>query len=190
MISAARQKKISPMALVGKIFTILGAVYLVLGAALSVYRLIAWLGNHNAQPGTLLMVLGLISLIFVGLGLLFLLVGLLLWLVAKDSPAGKVVSNYLAAIANQDYTTAFAYVNPNLGVFPGQQFTRETFIQGAQAADAAQGRVIDYALTGVRAVPPQREFMMRVTRESGSYRTRLYLRKQDGEWKISGFDRF
>ncbi len=177
MTLALQQRKIRPMALMGKVFALMGASSLVVGALLGGYTLLV-------QPASMI---GLVALIFAGLGLLELLVGLMLWLFAGDSPAGNVVSSFYSALARQDYMAAFEYLTPGMQLSQGQ--TPEHFIESAQAVDASQGLVTDYRLRGVQANPTQRVFTMKVTRGGRSYRTRLYLEQQGGGWKIAGLDR-
>jgi len=190
MLPASQQRRISPRALTGGILAILGTVFVVVGALIGAYMLLARLGVLPGQGTALVLVTTLLAAIFGGIGLLELLAGLVLWLIPGDSPPANVIAQYYAAIANQDYRTAFQYLDPYMRTPQGQPFTPDWFIQAAQAADSAQGRVTDYALSGVKANPGYRIYTIKVTRGSGPYRTRLNVQKQGFDWKIMSFDRF
>ena len=72
-----------------------------------------------------------------------------------------------------------------------EPITQTHFIEKIRAYDAENGRVISYFLSGVQANRRSRLYFLKVTRDSGtSYRNRLRVAKQGGEWKITGFDRF
>jgi hypothetical protein len=187
MTPAPQQKKFSPMALTGKVLALNGAIFVVLGALLGGYML---LSRSGVIPGgnTLWLVTGILAAVFAGVGLLLAVVGLLLWRFAGESPSASVVNAFYAAIANQDYTAAFQYLDPGMQLSQGQ--TPAHFIQSAQAVDAAQGQVTNYALSGVQANMGMRVFTVKVTRIGGAYRTRLRLQQQANNWKIVGFDRF
>lgn len=190
MTPASQQRRISPRALTGRILAINGAVFVVVGALIGAYMLLARLGALPGQGTAPLLVTTLLAAIFGGIGLLELLAGLVLWLIPGDSPPANVVAQYYVALANQDYRTAFQYLDPSMGTPQGQPFTPDWFMQAAQAADSAQGRITDYALRGVKANPGNRIFTLKVTRGSGPYRTRLSVQKQGFDWKIMNFDRF
>lgn len=176
-----RQRRVRPTALVGMIFIINSAVFIVVGVLLGAYVL---------ATSTPLLALKLLAPIFLGVGLLELLAGLLLRLLPGDSPTANVVNQYYAAFANMDYMTAFQYLDPSMKTPQGQPITPDWFVQSAQACDAEQGSVTGYRLSGVQANPGIRRFTIKVTRERGSYKNNLFLQKQGADWKIIGFDRF
>ncbi|HLV98793.1 MAG TPA: hypothetical protein VKT82_08975 [Ktedonobacterales bacterium] len=190
MIQASGQLKVSPRALTGKILTINGVVFIVLGLLLAAYFLFSLSGTASPQERALLLVTGILSLVFCGIGTPLVLVGLLLWRLPGESPTASVVSGYLAAFENQDYMTAYSYLNPDMKTPQGQPITSAWFVQRAQAYDMEQGRVTNYGLAAVRANPGRRRFTIKVTRGNSVYKTNLFLRQQGGEWRITGFDRF
>ena len=116
---------------------------------------------------------------------------LLLWLLpGGDSPSANVVNKYYTALENEDYSTAFHYLDLSMGSSFGQMMTQAEFIKRAQAYDAQHGKVTNYSLAGIKANPSKRLFTIKVTRKGDTYRTQLRLMKQGYNWKIVGFDRF
>lgn len=176
------QRRVSPRALTGRILAINGAVFVVVGALI---------GGYVLLTSTSLLALKLLAPIFLGIGLLELLVGLVLWLLpGGQSPASTVANQYYTALEQQDYLMAFQCLDPLMGSPLSEPITQARFSERAQAYDAEHGRVVSYALTGVQANPGQRLYTIKVTRASGTYKTRLHVAKQGYDWKITGFDRF
>lgn len=190
MVQIAQPRKASPRALTGKVLAINGAVFLVLGALLAGYILFLLAGAASTPGFALLLVAEILSAVFGALGLSLLLVGLLLRWLPGESPTATAVDQFYTALEHQDYMTAFQYLDPSTRTPQGQIITPAWLAQNAQAYDSAEGPVTNYALAGVRANPGMRVFTIKVTRRSGSYRTRLRLQKQGYDWKIMGFDRF
>lgn len=188
---ASRRKRVNPRALVGKILLFNGIIFIVISVLIEGYALFSQAGTSSTHGNGVSTVLVLLALIFAGVGLLEALLGLLLWLLpGGDSPSSSVVNQYYTALENQDYATAFQYLDSFIGSPLGQTITQDEFIKRAQAYDAEHGRVSNYALAGVQANPSKRVYTIKVTRGSGAYRTRLRLARQGYEWKIVGFDRF
>lgn len=188
---ASRRQRINPRALVGKIFLFNGIIFIVVSALAGGYTLFSQAGATSPHGNGISTVTGLLSLIFAGVGLLEALVGLLLWLLPSGaSPAATVVNQYYAALSNQEYATAFQYLDPFLGGPLGRMMTQAEFIERAQAYDTQHGQITAYSLAGVQANPSQRVYTIKVTRGSGAYRTRLRLARQGVDWKIVGLDRF
>jgi hypothetical protein len=131
-----------------------------------------------------------IAPIFVGVGLILILVRLFLLLFPMDISSARVVDRYYTAMENQDYTTAFQYLNQNMKTREGQPITLGWFIERAQAYDTASGRVTNYTLRRFRLNPTDRDFVLKVTRGGKSYLNHLRLRKEDNMWKIYSFDLF
>ncbi len=184
MTQAPQQKKVNPMALTGKVLAVIGAVELLFGAVVAGVFVLLPLLMPRSAPGPLGLVFGLLAGIFAGIGLVLLLVGVVLRGRPANSPSGNVVAAFQAALARQDYQTAFQYLAANT-----QPLTLETFTQRAQEADARLGRVTDYALSGIKTQSGSRYFTMKVTRAGGSYRATLRSQDYGSEWKILGFDR-
>lgn len=188
---ASRRQRINPRALVGRIFLINGLIFIGISILLGGYVLVSHASATSTHGNTVEMVLVLLALIFAGVGLLEALVGLLLRLLPGSvSPATSLVNQYLTALENQDYATAFQCLDLYMGSPLGQTITQSEFIERAQAYDAEHGRITGYALAGVQINPSRRVYTIKVTRGSGAYRTRLRLSGQGYNWRIVGFDRF
>lgn len=190
MATASGQRTLSPRALVGKIFMFIGSLFLLIAVVLGGAGLFLASGATQTPEPVIVMVVRLLALIFGGVGLLMLLAGLVIWLLPGSSAVSAIISQYYAALANQDYPAAFQHLDPNMRTPQGTPITPAWFTQRASAYDAEQGPITNYALAGVRANPGKRLYIIKVTRRSGSYRTQLQLEKQGYDWKISGFDRF
>ena len=188
---ASRRQRINPRALVGKILLFNGLIFLVVSALAGGYTLFAQVGATSPHGNGISTATGLLAVIFAGVGVLEALVGLVLWLrPGGASPAATVVNQYYAALANQEYATAFQYLDPFPGGPLSRMLTQAEFIERAQAYDIQHGQITAYSLAGVQANPSQRVYTIKVTRGSGAYRTRLRLTRQGLEWKIVGVDRF
>lgn len=187
----SRQQRVNPRALVGKILLFNGIIFIVVGILIGGSALVSQASTTSTHGNGVSTVLVLLAWIFAGLGLLEGLVGLLLWLIPGGiSPAAGVVNQYFTALENQDYATAFEYLDLSMRNPLGQTITRAWFSERAQAYDEEHGRITGYSLAGVQANPSRRVYTIKVTRGSGAYRTRLRLSGQGYGWKIVGFDRF
>jgi len=190
MYSTSR-RKVNPRALVGKILLLNGVVFVGISLLVGGYTLFSQMSTTSTQGNSISTVTGLLALIFAGVGLLEGLMGLLLWLLpGGDSPSANVVNKYYTALENEDYSTAFHYLDLSMGSSFGQMMTQAEFIKRAQAYDAQHGKVTNYSLAGIKANPSKRLFTIKVTRKGDTYRTQLRLMKQGYNWKIVGFDRF
>ena len=191
MAQLADVRRASPRALAGKILAINGAVFLVLGALLAGVILVALAGAASTHQGfALLLVVEILAAVFGVVGLALLIVGIVLWRLPGESPTANTVNQFYTALEHQDYMTAFQSLDPSMRTSQGQMISPDWLSQSAQAYDAAEGPVTRYALAAVRANPGVRVFTIKVTRGSGSYRTRLRVQKLGYDWKIIGFDRF
>ena len=135
-------------------------------------------------------VLGPLSSIFAGIGLVLLVVGLLLFLLARNHPSATVIHHYYLALKNQDYPTAFQDLNPSIQTPEGEPVTQDWFIQRVQASNTAQGRLTNTTIRQFRLTPKRANFTVQVTRGEQSYPVHLHVLKESDEWKINGFDRF
>jgi hypothetical protein len=187
MTPASQPKKFGPAALTGKVLALNGAIFIVLAALLGGYILLFQPSTAPGRGNAFGLVAGILAVVFAGVGLALVVVGLLLWRFAGASPSASVVNDFFAAMQKQDYTAAFQCLDANMQLGQGQ--TPAHFVESAQTIDAAQGQVTKYALSGVQANRGRRIFTVKVTRLDGSYRTRLYVQQQGAGWKIVGLDR-
>lgn len=182
MDPASRRGNVSPRALVGKILLFNGGVFLVVSALLGGYTLLA----HPAP-----FMIGLLALIFTGVGLLEGAAGLLVWrFPGGESPTAMVVNRYYGALEAQDYASAYSCLDLTAGGFFGPRLTEAEFAKRAREYDAEHGPITSYGLSGVQANPGSRLFSIKVTRRGATYRARLTLAKQGAGWRITNFDRF
>ncbi|HLI87409.1 MAG TPA: hypothetical protein VKV37_01895 [Ktedonobacteraceae bacterium] len=177
----ARQRKIDPMGMMGKIFAIVGAILIVIGV------LIAFL-LARSNPGRF----GFYFVTLAGAwatGLIFLLLGLTQLLFFRNVNSASVVDNYLRALVNQDYAAAFQYLDPGIMTRQGDLTSQTWFTQRAQAYDE-RGKITDYALKGFSLNPRSAMYTIKIIRGDTSYTVHLALSKRGDTWKISGFDLF
>src|SRR5260370_25281629 len=140
MDPTSRRRRVNPRALVGKILLFNGVVFVGISMLLGGYTLFSQMGTTSTGGNSISTVTGLLALIFAGVGLLEGLVGLVVWLLPGGaSPPANVVNHYYAALENQDYSTAFQYLDLSLGGPLGQIITQAGFIERAQACDAEHG---------------------------------------------------
>jgi hypothetical protein len=117
-------------------------------------------------------------------------------LAVNNSPAKTVSQQYYAAIQNQDYATAYSYLDPNIKVtYQGQtqQINQQLFTLIAQGYDQAKGKVSAYSITGVNVSSSSSDgntgnVTVNVTRNNKSYDVHLQLQQEGNAWKIVGFD--
>jgi hypothetical protein len=133
---------------------------------------------------------GLLSSIFAGIGLVLLVMGLFLFLFARNHPSADLIHHYYLAFTNQDYATAFQYLNPDMKTSQGQQITQDWFIQEAQAYDIAKGKATNTTIRNFRLNPKHANFTVKVTRGEQSYKVHFHVVKQSDVWKINGFALF
>lgn len=128
-------------------------------------------------------VLGTLALLCVlGTALLALGVGF-----AVKTVGGPTIASdqYYTALRNQDYATAYSYLDSHLKTV----FSQEAFTQMAQQRDADDGRVSHYAYTNVPTGDPA-TVNLTVTRANGTtYTVNLEMRQEGGAWKVTAFDR-
>ena len=177
----SRKRKIDPMGLLGKIFAGIGAVLTVIGV------LIAALLGRFAPGG-----FGFYFLTLAGAwatGVVFLLLGLAFLLFFRNIASANVVEQYLMALANQDYVSAFQYIDTGLKATLDDLDTQTWFTRRAQAQDE-QGTIPDYGLRGFRLQGNSALYTIKTTRGGRSYRLPLFLVKRGDTWKISGLEMF
>jgi hypothetical protein len=175
------QRKIDPMGLMGKIFASIGAALVVVGV------LIAALLGRFAPGG-----FGFYFLVLAGAwgtGMVFLLLGLVFLLFFRNIESANVVDQYLRALSNQDYATAFQYIDTGLKIPQDALDTQAWFTQRAQAQDE-QGTITDYTLRNFRLQGNSAMYTIKMIRGGKPYMLPLFLMKRGDTWKISGLELF
>jgi hypothetical protein len=101
-------------------------------------------------------------------------------------------SSYYQAIQNQDYTTAYTYLDTSGVTVAGQSVTQTAFVQGAQLDDTAKGPVTSFSQTNVNVDSSGNTatVTMSVTRNGSSYTVNLQMKKEGSNWKITSADNF
>jgi hypothetical protein len=111
----------------------------------------------------------------------------------SNNPATDAVNHYYTAIKNQDYTTAYGYLDSNLKTYQGnQQLTPELFTQAGQGLDTTKGYVSSYNITSTQLNTNNgvntANFTVSVTRNGTSYDVHLQLQEENNGWKIISYD--
>lgn len=178
----SQQRKIDPMGLMGKIFATLGAILFVVGVLTA-----SLLGLFESRG------FGFFFAILAGVwgtGLLFLLLGLIqLWFL-RNVRSAIVAEHYFTALTNQDYPSAFQYLDPGIMTHQNELDAQTEFTQRAQEAYDEQGNISGYALRAFSLNPWTARYAIKVRRGARPYIVHLFLVKRGDTWKITGFDRF
>lgn len=177
----SQRRKIDPMGMMGKIFASVGVVLIIIG--LLVASLLA-----RSSPGGFGFYFETLAGAW-GTGLVFLLMGLAQLLFFRNIASANVVDHYFRALANQDYTTAFQYLDPALKTGQDEPDIQAWFTRRAQAYDE-QGKITDYSLKGFRLNQKRATYTIKVVRGQGPYTVHLSLLKRGDTWKIIGFTLF
>jgi hypothetical protein len=134
-------------------------------------------------------ILGIIAVVLLAIGGgIFVLVNFL-----THNGATDAVNKYYTAIKNQDYATAYQYLDPNLKTNQGGlSVTQDLFIQAGQLVDEEKGQVTNYTITSTSLNSTNGvntgSFTVHVTRTGTSYDVHLRLRQEGNDWKIISFD--
>jgi NTF2-like N-terminal transpeptidase domain len=105
-----------------------------------------------------------------------------------NNGATNTVNQYYTAVEQQDYATAYTYLDSSGIGLNGQALTQALYIQANQTIDFAKGKVSSYAITstsnnsnnGVNTAA----ITVSVTRNGQSYDVHLQLRQESNGWKI------
>ncbi len=108
------------------------------------------------------------------------------------NPATDVANKYYTAIQNQDYATAYSYLDASNITFDNQSLTQSLYTQAAQTVDTQKGQVTSYSITssnvnssnGVNTAT----FTVSVTRNGSPYDVHLKLQQKGSDWKIVSID--
>jgi len=109
-------------------------------------------------------------------------------LVVTNNGATNAVNQYYMAVEQQDYATAYTYLDTSGIALNGQSLTQALYIQANQAIDIARGKVSSYAITststnsnnGVNTAA----ITVNVTRNGQSYDVHLQLKQESNGCKI------
>jgi hypothetical protein len=175
----AQHRKIDPMGVMGKIFASIGVGLIVIGV------LIAVLLGRFASGGFGFSFLTLAGAW--GTGVLFLLLGLTFLLFFRNVESANVVEQYLTALVNQDYASAFQYLDTGLKTHQDDLEAQAWFTRRAQDE---YGPITDYALRSFRLQGKNAIYTIKITRGAESSTVPLLLVKRGGTWKISGLALF
>ena len=104
------------------------------------------------------------------------------------NPATDVVNKYYTAIQNQDYATAYSYIDASNITLNNQSITQDLYTQGAQAVDAQKGKVTSYSIGNFNINSSTATFTVSVTRNGSPYDVHLKLQQEGNAWKIVSID--
>ena len=103
-----------------------------------------------------------------------------------------VANKYYTAIQNQDYATAYSYLDASNITFNNQNLTQGLYTQAAQAVDAQKGKVTSYSITSTNVSSSNgvntATFTISVTRNGSPYDVHLKLQQEGSNWKIVSID--
>lgn len=177
----SQPRKIDPMGMMGKIFASVGATLVVIGVLIAAVLGRFASGGFGFSFATLAGAWGT--------GLVFLLLGLAQLLFFRNVGSANVVDQYFMALVNQDYTTAFQYLDPGRKIRQDELDTQTWFTRRAQVEDE-HGKMTDYALKGFRLQGKSAMYTIKIIRSEESYTVPVSLSKRGDTWKINGFDFF
>ena len=109
--------------------------------------------------------------------------------VAQAVGPAVVAGKYYAAVSQQDYATAYSYLDTSSISVQGQSVTQQAYAQAAQVIDTAQGKVTKANATSYNITNDTATVTMNVTRSSGAYEVHLLLKKIGNDWKIVSVDK-
>ena len=115
-----------------------------------------------------------------------------LYYIGTHNPATDVANKYYTAIQNQDYATAYSYLDASNITFNNQNLTQGLYTQAAQAVDAQKGKVTSYSITSTNVSSSNgvntATFTISVTRNGSPYDVHLKLQQEGSNWKIVSID--
>ena len=103
----------------------------------------------------------------------------------------NVVDQYYTAIKNQNYTTAYSYIdtNSNLTAPNGQPLSQELYTATARLVDIGKGRVSSFSIGSPSVNNGVTSLTVKVNRTNAqAYDVRLQLKQVNSTWKIISFD--
>lgn len=118
----------------------------------------------------------------------------LLFYLGTHNGATDVANQYYTAVENQDYNTAFTYLDTSNLTLNGQSLTQSLYIQGAKLFDQAKGKLTAYSIsnTSLNSNNGVSTAMLTVseTRNGTPYDVHVQLKQESSGWKITSIDSF
>ncbi len=102
-----------------------------------------------------------------------------------------VSSQYYVAVSQQEYSTAYSYMDAGTISVQGQPLTQQDFVMAGQSLDASMGKVTTSSSTSFNVTNDTAAVTMRVARSGSAtpYYAHLKLKKIGNDWKIISIDR-
>ncbi len=100
--------------------------------------------------------------------------------------------SYYQAIQNQDYTKAYSYLDSGSIAAGNQQAaTQDAYAKVAQVEDTTLGKVTKASVSSINvdSANTNARITMTVTRNGQPYDVHLQVKKVNGDWKITSFDK-
>ena len=120
--------------------------------------------------------------------------GLLVFYLGTHNGATDVANQYYTAVKNQDYNTAFTYLDTSNLTLNGQPLTQSLYIQGAGLIDQTKGKLTAYSITNtsLNSNNGVNTAMLTVseTRNGAPYDVHVQLKQESNGWKITSLDNF
>jgi len=109
---------------------------------------------------------------------------------AKITGPALVSTRYYNAVRQQDYTTAYNYMDSTVMV-QGQPMAEQDYIAAAQNLDIAQGTITKSSSTSFTVNNTTADVVMSITRagSNDTYTVHMQLKQVGNTWKIISIDR-
>ena len=115
-----------------------------------------------------------------------------LYYIGTHNPATDVANKYYTAIQNQDYATAYSYLDVSNITYNNQSPTQSLYTQAAQGVDAQKGKVTSYSITNSNISTSNgtntASFTISVTRNGSPYDVHIKEQQEGSNWKIISID--
>ncbi|MBV8821833.1 MAG: DUF4878 domain-containing protein [Ktedonobacteraceae bacterium] len=98
----------------------------------------------------------------------------------------NAVDGFYKAYEQQDYATAYTYLDTSGVSIQGQQITQQVFVQASQTIDKVVGPVTKYNITNAQVNNDTATVTVDVTRGTNTMTENIRLRKIGNDWKITG----
>lgn len=102
----------------------------------------------------------------------------------------NAVNQYYTAVENQDYQTAYSYLQLDTFTVSGQQVAANEALYArlASALDTAKGKVTSHSITSINVNNNDATVVVNATRSGQTYEVQLELQKIGNDWKIVRFN--